>query len=68
MILIHLICSNFIKFRLTTNQMLAQNVLLLCYTTLPSPLELAGGFVEPFCSDVAVPLTDRLLCSCIATA
>ena len=36
MIFTHLICSNFIIFRLNTEQLLAQHIPLLGYTLLPS--------------------------------
>jgi len=37
MIWINLICSNFITFKLNTKQLLAQNITLLGYKSLPSP-------------------------------
>jgi hypothetical protein len=44
----HLICSNFINFRLNIKQLLAQHISLLGYTSLPTHCKLPDGFREPF--------------------
>lgn len=67
MICTHPICSNFITFSQNTKQLLAQHILLLGYTSLLPPWELASGCTEPFSTGVAIPLTDSHLCSFLST-
>jgi hypothetical protein len=68
MIWTHLICSNFIIFTHNTNQLLTQHIPILDYTKLPSPWKLLGGFTEPFFRGAVILLTDRHLCSFLATS
>ena len=57
MIWIHLICNNFIIFRLYAKQLLAQHIPLPGYTALPSPWNLPDDLTEPFFTGVAILLT-----------
>ena len=67
MIWTHLICSNVINFTLSIEQLLAQHIPLLHYTSLPSPWKLLDGFTEPFFRGGATPLVVGHLCSFLAT-
>jgi hypothetical protein len=69
MIWTQLACGNFVIFRLNTEQLLAQHILLLGYThtSLPSRRELPDGFTEPIFRGVAISLVDSRLCGFLAT-
>jgi hypothetical protein len=62
-----LICRNFIIFSLNKKQLLAQLILFLGYTLLPSPRELPDGFMEPYFTGVAIPVVDSCLYSLLAS-
>jgi hypothetical protein len=68
MIWTHLICSNFITFKLNTKQLSAQHIPLLGYMSLPSPWELLVGFTEPIFEGVMRYYSSNRLCSFLATA
>lgn len=67
MIWTHPICSNFITFSLNTEQLLAQHIPLLGYTSLLPRWELANGCTETFFRGAAIPLTDSHLCCFLST-
>lgn len=66
MIWIHLICRTFIILSLNTEQLLAQYIPLLGYTS-SSPWELQDGFTEQLLRGVATPILDNHPCSFLAT-
>jgi len=68
MIWTHFICKNFIVFGLNTKQLLAPHIPFLRNTSPPSPWSLTDDLTEPFFRGVAIPPTDRHLCSFLATA
>lgn len=67
MIWAELIYNTFITFRIYCKDLLAQHILLLGYTPLPSLWVRPDSFTGPFLRGVGIPLMDSRPCSFLST-
>jgi hypothetical protein len=67
MILIHLICNNFVVFKQNTKQLLTPHTLLVGHISPLHPGDVSDGFTQPFARTVVIPLMDSCLVRFLAT-